>query len=122
MSRAPTNPWRVSFPLDWTAVCICKMYGQDPADFARLAIREYILGIVKKWGNVETYAVAFEIQSCPEWTRIAEECDDFKEFLAKALYLGIDETRGGVRLKDNKIARKRLSELIRGTRRKKDAL
>lgn len=109
-----SNPWRVqNLPLTWEAVLICKLFGLEPMDFAGIAIREYIKTITGEWGNVETFAIIHEIKIDKEWRAAAARSDDYKDFLAEMKYLGVDETRTGVRLKDPKIARQRVSKYLR---------
>lgn len=103
--------------LPFQGIELCKIYGQDPNDFAQLAIREYIEQKVKEWANIETYALVMDLRAREEWMDAAYDVDDCNEWIKELKKRGFTETRTGIPLNHRKIARKRIDPLIRAARR-----
>jgi hypothetical protein len=107
------SEYRVNILLNPSEIALCTLYGQEPSDFVRLALQEYVFQITKQWLNIQTYSVAFDIKRREDWREWAYKCDDYKEFISIAAKHGVDETSIGIRLKDSKVNRARLDKMLR---------
>jgi hypothetical protein len=117
LAGARTGKWRANFQIPNYSQILCEMWGMEATDFARYAIEELIRTFEKQYGNLETCCVAHYLQSYAYWREIAEDCDDYTEFVHKIAGIGISRTpRDEVSLKDKRIARGRLNPLIRAIR------